>query len=100
MRVPGGVRAARTAAAAVRARLVAGLPAQDRACREGWFPGLGGGVSAPRPERGTRASGEWLGWRPRAPAPSAGAALGGQAGHGSAPAAAAAAADPAPGPGA
>lgn len=100
MRMSGGARVTRAAAAAIRTQLLAPLSTPDLGGQAGWFPRRCRGVGTRRLERGTRRGSAWFGWRPPAPPPSAGAAPGGRAGHRLAPAAAAAAADPAPGPGA
>lgn len=95
-----GCARCQSCSAAIRTRLLAGLPTPHRLGRAGWLPRCAHGVGAPRLERGRRAGGEWLGWCPPEPSLRAGTAPRGGARHGSAPAAAAAAATPAPGLGA
>lgn len=101
MRMPRGVRAARTAATATSSRLQTGLPTLTRpAGRAPLRSDRRGGVDALWPGRRTQAVRGAAGWRLCAPPPSEGAAPGCCVGHDLAFAAAAAAADPVRGAGA
>lgn len=96
----GGCARCQSCSAAIRTRLLAGLPTPDWSGWAGWLPRCAHGVGAPRLERGMPAGGEWLRWCPPEPSHHWSTTPGGGARHRSAPAAAAAAATPGPGPGA